>query len=63
MWATGVGLLAVWTALWMRRQRRVRGVRVLDVAQAFALGRGDVVSADKVLYLNKGRIVRGRHRY
>ncbi|KJA27001.1 hypothetical protein HYPSUDRAFT_35518 [Hypholoma sublateritium FD-334 SS-4] len=57
VWTTGVGVLAVWMALRLRRQRRMPHVSVLDVAQAFALGRGDVISDDKVLYVKQGRIL------
>ncbi len=58
VWTVGVGLLAVWMALWLSCQQRARRVRVLDVVEAFALGRPDVISNDEVFYLKHGRIVK-----
>ena len=57
VWTTGVGLLAVCMAFHLHRRRRMPHVSVLEVAQAFALGRGDVISDDMVLYVKQGRIM------
>ena len=58
VWTAGVGLLAVCMALWLSCQQRARRVRVLDVAEAFALGWPEAVSNDEVFYLKHGRILK-----
>ncbi|KAF9564374.1 hypothetical protein CPC08DRAFT_760196 [Agrocybe pediades] len=54
IWTTAIGALAIYTALWAKPKKRMQKIGVLEVDQAFALGRGGALRDDEVLHVVDG---------
>jgi len=57
IWTSAIGAFAVFATLRMSRKRRMQNIGMLEVTQAFSLGRGGVIRDDEVLCVRNGRII------
>lgn len=57
IWTAFTGLLAIFVAWLMNSRARMAQVNILETAQAFALGRDENISEDKILRVSDGRVI------
>ena len=56
VWTIGMGVLGMWTAVWMSRRRRLDGVSPLGAAGGFALAVGETIPDDRPLVVRHGKV-------